>query len=300
MSSVPPISSNSSLGFSTPQKNQSSGTPNGTKNTSDKNTSAKNIYPYNFPNMVKEQRGKVTGAVQRMVLTLSPGGGKQSFYFGAHIDPQHLTDEQNKRIIQQDVLTGVVFQDFGYMAENIELKGTTGSEYFLEIQEMDDIFNNQSLQGTPTQVELTIEGRTYDAIWKSFTYNRINTAQGGNIYEYEMAFTVLQRTTSASQVIASVTVNSGVAQQNAVNNTSQVYNNVFVNGQTAQEYIRSITSIPVPMQGLALTFIASHWDTTLNNGDNYPGATVPLTNYITTPLDWGTYLATATNTGAVT
>ena len=255
----------------------------------------KSQYPnYNFPNMFKEQVGKSSGYLQRLTLIIPGVNGSTPYAFIAHIDPNHLTHEQNKRVVQQDVITGVVLQDFGYTVENIELKGTTGAAYYTEIQALDLIFNNQSVNGLPLQVTMTIESRTYTGVWKSFSYQRMIVPQGGNIYEYTMSFTVLQRMDTTGSNDTALTGSSVVSQNasaNAANGTSTLtFSYIQQPGSTPRQYAES-SGVSLTKIKPALGFMAEAWDTSKNNGQPYPGDDTPLgiNDILTVPSSWSDY-----------
>lgn len=82
--------------------------------------------------------------------------------FTAHLGPNDINSAQQKRSAQLDTISGVVIQDFGFKPEILEIKGTTGSAYYQELNQMDAIFKSQNL-GSPTPVTVTLEYTTYQA-----------------------------------------------------------------------------------------------------------------------------------------
>src|ERR1700722_14135648 len=105
------------------------------------NKSAASLIPYDIEYAFRNQSLKnIDGSLR---FSLSIPFGSSTYFFQGHIDPNHLTDEQNKRFVKLDTLNGVILQDFGFMPETIELRGTTGSAYYREIGQLDSIYNAQ-------------------------------------------------------------------------------------------------------------------------------------------------------------
>ena len=254
--------------------------------------------PYDINYAVTQQTLKNTNAQLRFKMSVQINSTK-TYTFQAHLDPNHLVDEQNKRLVQIDVLTGVILQDFGYMPETLELRGSTGSQYYKEIQTLDTIFNNQSRNGRPTPVSITIQERTYSVVWRSFSFDQQQTQAGGNVVNYTMSFVILNRGLNVGSGTASdVSSGSSVAAQNKINN-STIYNNgqalivtVSTNGLSVYDYLKSVAQIPYTQIDDAVTYVENNWDPIINGGA-YPGDTVNLlpNQVITVPSDWSNVLS---------
>jgi len=258
---------------------------------------SKNPYKnYDINNMFQEQSAKQTNPSLRFTLVCN------GFKFQGHIDPNHLIDTQSKRIVQIDTLTGIVLQDFGYMMQILELRGTTGSAYYQEIQRMDAVFNNQSTGGSasasnPTVCTLTIEGRTYSGVWKDFTFERqaqINT------YNYTIVFDVMTKGKFTNSTSSPGNFDSVQTQKNQIangltssNGKAQV-NYVSWPGQTPRSYAKSIVQFyKVGTTAQILQYLKNNWSTALQNkGSSYPGddGKVSNTQVLVTPLNWNTVL----------
>lgn len=278
-----------------PQVNTSSpGQPAGSNVSTNKyqqlaNASPNNLYKnYNFPNMYMEQSGKNDGKKLRFSLACN------SFTFQAHIDPEHLTDDQGKRLVQIDVLTGIVLQDFGYTVQSIELRGSTAAAYYDEIDSLDRVFNNQSTNGVPTPATLIIEGRTYTGVFTRFEFDRI--AQD-NRYKYVIGFTVLQRGKRydnsnfnySSAVVAARQARNAIASGTGQNVTTYVDNT----GNTPADYVSSNPNIPRSKKGTALAYLASQWSTAPQNSSrSYPGDynTMNSGEVLVVPVNWNSIL----------
>jgi hypothetical protein len=256
----------------------------------------KNPYKnYDINNMFQEQSAKQTKPALRFTLVCN------GFKFQGHIDPNHLIDNQSKRLVQIDTLTGIVLQDFGYMMQNLELRGTTGSAYYLEIQRMDAVFNNQSTGGSatasnPTPCVLTIEGRTYSGVWKDFSFER--QAQE-NTYKYTIVFDVMTKgkysnngtssnfnstQTQKNQITNGLTSSNGKAQVNYVNYP----------GNTPRQYANSIFQFyKVGSTAQILQYLKNNWSSAPQNANSaYPGddGKLSTTQVLVTPLNWNTVL----------
>jgi len=277
-----------------PKVNKSSpGVPAGSKpkagNRSYDIFSPKNEYKnYDFPNMFVEQTAKVNNAQLRFSLECN------KTKFQAHLDPTHLTDDQGKRIVQLDTLTGIVLQDYGYTAQNIELRGSTGAKYYQKILEMDNVFNNQSTSGNPTICTLIIEGRTYSGVWKAFTFDRI--AQE-NTYKYVIGFTVMKQGKFYDNIannFNSTQISSGTLK-NAIESKDGKSNVKYVPdvGQTATKYVTGEKTISASKRKQALAYIATHWkDFKGNKARQYPGdnAAIKKGEALVVPIDWSKVL----------
>lgn len=257
------------------------------------------ITPYDIQYAYLQQSQKNNDSTLR--FSMSVPFNNQIYVFQAHLDPNHLVDQQAKRLVKIDVLTGVVIQDFGFTTETIELKGTTGSAYYREIGAMDQIFNAQSANGVPTAVTLTIEQRTYTCTWENFTFDRQQTPQGGNLINYTMSFIVLARNQQFDST--PVTYNSpqaalqAAAAQIVYNNNQANTQNVGTNGLSPVQYVKSISSISNTQIFQALGFIQNNWNSALNGGVSYPGDYTALlsSQLITVPTNWSNVLNGASN-----
>lgn len=278
-----------------PQVNVSSpGTPAsanvpGNKYQTLANNNPNNIYKnYNFPNMYLEQSGKQVGKKMRFSLSCN------SFTFKAHLDPEHITDDQGKRLVQIDVLSGIVLQDFGYTVQNIELRGSTGAAYYDEIAQLDTVFNNQSTTGTVTPATLVLEGRTYTGVFSRFEFDRVAK---DNRYTYIIGFTVLQR--GATYDNTNFNYNSAVVAANRARNAIASGNGVSINmtvdntGRTPADYVNSNMSIPKTKTGVALTYLANQWSSAPQNKRSYPGdnSVMNAGEVLVVPVNWNNVLS---------
>jgi hypothetical protein len=284
MASIPPQINTSSQG-----KPAGSNISTNTSYQAMANASPNNLYKnYNFPNMYTEQAGKNNGTKLRFSITCN------SFTFQAHIDPEHLIDEQGKRIVQIDVLTGIVLQDFGYTVQAIELRGTTGAAYYDEIDALDRVFNNQSTGGVPTPATLVLESRTYTGVFTRFEFDRIVR---DNRYTYVIGFTVLQRGKTynnsnfnyASAVVAARKAQNSIGYGTGLNQTTYI----DYAGQTPNAYASANSNIPLSQKGIALTYLAAQWSTAPQNANrSYPGDYNPLNanEVLVVPINWNSVL----------
>lgn len=244
---------------------------------------------YNFVNMADNQISKSKNPLTRFSLTCN------GYSFQAHIDPNHIINTQAKRIAQLDTLTGIVLQDYGYMAQTFEIRGTTGAAYFLEIQKLNDVFNNQSTSGTPTVCTLTLETITYSGVWKEFSFER--QAQE-NTYKYTIGFTVMKlgKYTPASDGNFNSQITQSNTAKNAMNSSDgkSKVTQVSWAGKTPQSYVESISQyVPASKRSVALAYIKQNWSTaSQNKARNYPGdrANLNTGEVLVIPLDWSTIL----------
>ena len=301
MASIPPIINTSQPGIPAGSNNSIP------SNVPDPDLSAtigtSDIYPYNsvsslgtsyknylFSNMYKEQNGKNQNKLLRFSLAC------KGLKFQAHLDPSHITDEQGKRIVQLDTLTGIVLQDYGYTARRIEIRGTTGAAYYVEIKRLDDLFNNQSTSGQPTPATLTLESRTYTGVWKEFSFERM--AQE-NTYKYIIGFVVMNVGKLSGNDNA-INFSSSVTQSNTIQNASSsstgqnLVQYIPYAGNSPNDYVTSIPqSITIPQRQQALNYINAHWsDASDFNKRSYPGdrANLLQNEVLVVPLDWSTIL----------
>jgi hypothetical protein len=249
-------------------------------------------FKYNYS--YKNQSLKNNNPKLRMTLQIKTDS--QTIKFQAHLDPNHFTSTQQKRFAKIDTLQGVVVQDFGYRAELINLKGTTGLAYYQEIQTLDQIFNSQSNNNKPNSITLTIEGRTYIVAWENFSFDRQNTGGGpANLINYEMDFIVLSRgagqseTPTPSTVVAGngVNGNQGTQQPNVPLKQTSITGslNTYVASQS--------NSIQPQQQQAAINWIIQN-NPNVAEQYNIPTFTkyTPLNNVqITVPLNWNTVLS---------
>ena len=247
-----------------------------------------NYKNYNFNNMVKEQIGKLKSPMSRFSLVCN------GYKFQAHIDPQHIVNNQSKRIVQLDTLTGIVLQDFGYSAQTLELRGTTGAAFYTEISKLNDVFNNQSTNASPTVCTLVLESITYSGVWKEFTYERQSQ---DNIYKYTIGFTVM--TAGKSQAASPGNFNSAVTQANKTANAltssdgSSKVSYIPWAGKTPYAYVAALNQvIPTGSRSVALAFISKNWSTAPQNTRSYPTdkGYLKSTEVLVVPLDWNTVL----------
>lgn len=253
---------------------------------------------YNILEAYKQQSLKNSNKNLRFTLSIPVGG--QTVTFQAHLDPNHLLFSKQKRVVELDVLTGVVVQDFGFNAASLELKGTTGSAYYNDITKMQNIFDAQSGDGTPTSVAITIEGFSYKATWKEFSYDRQNTAAGGNTINYSMNFIVLSRQYSTSvQFLGpvpspSASSNATYIASNYASGTA-VTQNVSTNGLTPRQYLKASSEVGLAYINPALDFVSQNWNPAINGGVSYPGNDYNLlsTQLLTIPNSWADYLIAA-------
>lgn len=242
------------------------------------NANSGNGQKYDFKNMRYEQSAKQTNPLLRFTLKVGTGP-----MFQGHIDPYHISNEQNKRLVEIQVNTGIIIQDFGYMAQQLELRGTTGAAFYTEIKAMDAIFNSQSINGTPTNSILVIENRSYTGVWKSFFWER--QAQK-NTYDYTIGFTVLQLgVTGSVAVLNSPIVQQAKAAISQQSSSGQLQtSNVPAAGISPRQYLISLGPGVVPASQFgasgaggwgALGWLGNNWDSTGNNGP-YPGDDSPL------------------------
>lgn len=246
--------------------------------------------PLNIAYMVKEQREKHLDKYLRFKMVMPDGSS-----FQAHIDPNDFTRQQAKRIVQLDVLSGVVIQDFGFKPEVLEIKGTTGSRYWAAFEEMDAVFNYQ-YNGTPVPIKLYIERNTYTGVWTNFNANRTINSQAGNLVQYSMQFIVFSRT-AGDTTKDSVAAGASVVQKNATSNQSKSSNGQLVldyvpwTGKTINSYIQS-NPLLIQQPDNVLNFIQQYWSNYTSNGA-YPGPNKGLTSkqLIVVPKDWNSYLS---------
>ena len=222
----------------------------------------------------------------RMVVEI-PSLGK---VFKAHIDPNHYQHTQGKRMIPIDVLTGVIEQDFGYLAETVEIHGNTGLQFYNEIATMNDIFNNQ-LGGMATTVNLKIEDISVTASWTNFEYRRTANAGSPQVVDYTMQFIVLSHTPSAD-----AGVSNPVAQQMKANNTtaSTSTRSITLGGQSVNSYLSGILSNQsYTYYNVALQFMQSNFNSSANSGMSFPNPDATFTSSnspsFVVPSDWSTF-----------
>jgi hypothetical protein len=259
-----------------PPSTVSTSSPGQTANTnSNSQSNAQPLYDINY---AYQQQSAKNNPKNNLRYTLSiPGANGKTIIFKAHIDPNHLIFSNEKRIVELDVLTGVVIQDFGFNTQILELKGTTGSAYYNEILQLGVIFHAQSAKGQPSAVSISIEGFNYKATWKEFVYDRQNTAAGGNTINYTMSFVIIPGFVKTStEFLGKVPGLGGVINQ------------VSTNGLSITAYLKSLPSIPLPNLGLAQQYVQNNWSSYSNNGAAFPGLNVPLlpTQVINVPGDW--------------
>lgn len=258
------------------------------------------LTPYDIAYAFTQQSSKNTNKLLRMKLSVpSPNIGEPDYIFQAHLDPNHLINEQGKRVVELDTLTGVVIQDFGFKPEKLELKGTTGSAYYREIGEMDLIFNSQSLNGTPSRVTLKIEERTYQCVWTGWMFGRQQSAAGGNLIEYTMNFTVLQRGESfdvSNNLYDASSQNKRPDAGIPSISGKTIQKNVDGYGKSAKDYCKATPEIPKQKIKDALVYIEAHWDAKLNKS-SYPGDEKKLKKdqAFTVPNKWADVLGSTKN-----
>ena len=293
MSMIPPQVNSSLPGVPAGSNGNNTGTPV-------PNGKSIYTYKYDFPNMFIEQSGKNdinAGKVLRYTLTCN------GFSFNAHIDPSHLTDTKGKRLVQLDVLTGIVLQDFGYTPEIIEMQGTTGARYYKELVKLDTVFSNQSTNGlVPTPATLTIEGRTYTGVFRDFVWNR--QIYDGNTYKYTILFVVMNQgaisnpNNTNSQVISANTV--AVASTNS-NGQNQVQYLTTYAGQTPSNYIQANSgTIGSSQRSAAMAYLASNWSTAPQNKRSFPGPNgrILSSEVLVVPASWQSVLSASTSNNA--
>lgn len=257
--------------------------------------------PYDIAYAFTQQSSKNTNKLLRMKLSIpSPNIGEPDYVFQAHLDPNHLINTQSKRIVELQTLTGVVIQDFGFNTERLELKGTTGSSYYREIGEMDLIFNSQSLNGTPTRVTLKIEERTYQCVWTTWMFGRQQSAAGGNLIEYNMEFTVLQRGESfdvSNNLYDAAAQNKRPVEALSSSSGTTVQKNIDAHGKSPKDYCKSTPEIPKQKIPNALKYIQSYWNPKANGGVAYQGDDVKLKKgqVLTVPNNWSDIIGSTKN-----
>jgi len=278
MSAMPPTITTSSPG-NTAQQNSA--------NTS----STVQKYQYSF----QQQSAKRNNPKLR--FTLSVPNVQQTFL--AHLDPNDVQYKQAKRLASLDVLTGVVLQDFGYKAPILEVKGTTGSAYYNEINTLNGIFQKQNI-GTPAPVSITLEGYSYQAVWTDFSYGRSINQSAGNLVQYAMTFTVLQESSVQPQTGDTVAVGSSyVANTNNTNNgstTSSASQQAITIPGTILQYVNSAAAANniVNYKGQMIEYISDNWDTTQGP---YPGLNSKLgSQTINVPLSWPAIITPSAST----
>jgi len=217
--------------------------------------------------------------------------------FTAHLGPNDINSAQQKRSAQLDSIAGIVVQDFGFKAEILEIKGTTGSAYYQELKQMDAIFKSQNLS-TPAPVTVTLEYTTYQAFWGEFKYGRAINQSAGNLINYQMAFVILQTGTNYSNGGTSVvTQGSSVAQNNVSQNQNSYANgqaqtaDVAATGSTIQNYLTFIDPNVGPSNYIpALNFVSTNWNTTKYGPYPGPNKTLNQNQKITIPVPWSNVL----------
>lgn len=244
-------------------------------------------YPkYEWNNIFISQLGKEFGKQKRMSLTCN------GYTFQAKIDPNNYVNTQQKRNIQIPVINGIVIQDFGYEAEKIELKGSAGMDFYLKIQEMDAVFNNQA--GTSSNLAtLIFENRVYTCYIDSFTHRR--SAREAT-YEYSINLTVTKRSGDYPNTPQN---NSSIANSNKIKNSAlsttgtNIVQYLQYTGKTPSNYVSSNSSlIPKNQQANALQYIQSNWANAYQNVRAYPGDNSPLLNteVLVVPSNWSNVL----------
>lgn len=245
-----------------------------------------------IPSMWQYQSAKAFNPKLRFQLALPNGA-----YFQAHLDPNDFSIQKQKRFAQLDTLDGIVIQDFGYKPTILEIKGTTGSRYWDEINQLDVIFKGQSA-GKPMPVTLSIEGMNYTGFWSQFSCNRTINSQAGNLVQYSMQFIVFSESTwdtsQGSDTIASgasVVANNKLQQAATFANSKGQTTTVVWTGRTINQYINSIPALLIYKDN-ALGFIEQHWNDIPSNGA-YPGPTKALTDSqrIVVPNPWSNFIA---------
>ena len=279
--------------------------PNPQSTNSNLTVSASDIYPYkiatnlnnhyknyNFKNMAKEQVGKLKTPLLRFSLICN------GYKFQAHIDPNHIVNNQMKRIVQLDTLTGIVLQDYGYGAQSLELRGTTGAAFYVEIDKLNTVFNNQSTNAAPTPCQLILEGITYQGVWKEFTYERQSQ---DNIYKYTIGFTVMSigKISSSNNTSSAVIAAKKTANALTISNGKNKVNIMPWAGRTPAAFVAATSSIPANQRNAALSFLNANWKTATVNKRSYPGdnATLLSNEMLVVPLSWANVLNS--NVGAV-
>jgi hypothetical protein len=249
------------------------------------------LYDINYA--YQQQSAKNNNNKLRFTLSV-PTANNTTITFNAHIDPNHLIYSAEKRIVPLDVLTGVVVQDFGFNAETMELKGTTGSAYYKEIDTLQSIFRSQSMNGLPSKVSISIEGKTYKAAWKEFVFDRQNTAAGGNTINYTISFIILP-----THTVLQGTSLGPTAAANAASNSQQystgaaVLQAVTTGGKSVYQYLKFSKDVPLTSLQQASNFVQQNYDPSANGGMAFPGINIPLqaNQTINVPNDWSTVVA---------
>lgn len=243
------------------------------------------------------QQQSAKGLDARLRFSMSVQSGGKPYTFKAHLDPNHLQYEQNKRLVEIDALNGIVIQDFGYKPATLLLKGTTGSAYYKELSRLDLIFRHQSVNGIPTTVSITIEQRSYNVVWKQFGYERQISASGGNLYNYSMSFVIMSDKYGDfnNGSVSDYTYGALIPRINAMNvsalyGAGAVVQNVPAPGLSPRVFLQSLPGVPNSQLLNALAYVQGAWNPTLNNNAPYPGDNIPLTatQLITIPGDWTT------------
>ena len=253
-------------------------------------------------NMYKEQNNFPLNGKQKFTLQIY--GQSTPTKFVAHLGPNDVSYSQVKRTAALDALSGVVIQDFGYRPQTLEIRGTTGSAYYQEIDEMDAIFNSQNL-GNPLPVTVTLEYTTYQALWQEFKYGRAINATAGNLINYQMVFTILQIGLNFSNGgTSTVTQGSPQAQSNATQNQSVYVTgkgqtaDISATGQTIKTYlINTDPNVGPSNYTAALNFVQNSWNS--KKYGPYPGPNKTLNNNqkITIPVPWSTVLGNSVTSG---
>jgi hypothetical protein len=248
-----------------------------------------------IPGMYKEQAFKNNGQTQRFSLSFLNNTTIKTFT--AHLDPSDISYRQQKRIASLDALTGVVLQDFGFKAPILEVKGTTGSAYYTEIDAMNTIFNNQNI-GNPTPVNIVLENKNYTAVWTEFSYSRMINAQAGNIIQYAMSFTILSNSGVAAANTDTIAANSAVAASNAAANSFQYTNGTSSSTQinwsgSMLDYVRQNSFSR--NQDQVINYLQTNWNTAQGPVPR-PNIPIPANSTLTVPTDWSTIILSGTPT----
>ena len=256
---------------------------------------SKNSYKnYDIYGMYEQQTLKNTEPMRRFSLVCN------GYKFQAHIDPSHMVDTKAKRLVPLDTLTGIVLQDYGYVMQTIELKGTTGAAYYKEIEKLDDVFSNQSTTGTATQSNpticvLKIENRTYSGVWAGFTFER--QAQE-NTYKYTIIFNVMVKDTYVDANASPGNFNSTLTQKGKVVNSANSSNGknqvtyVSWDGKTPSSYADTIVK-QFGKKSQILQFLQKNWSSAPQNKRSFPLAPSGVVNpgeVLVVPLNWSTVL----------
>lgn len=243
-------------------------------------------------NAIAEQSAKHFNVPTKVRFTMT----LDAYEFTAHLDPNDIQRQQQKRLAQLDVLGGVVVQDFGYKAEILEVKGTTGSKYYDAINQMNDIFLAQT-SDKPKEVQVTLDGTSYSAVLMQFNFGRQINQGAGNLINYSMQFIVLAVNSVNSTLLDTVVKGSSVVKSNTANNASKTLSGKSTTRtekwtKSLAEYVTQNTESIVKRNGpRVIGYINDYW-TTLHPGQAYPPPFKALgkDGKFTRPINWSDVL----------